>query len=403
MSMEKINDFVDCWAKAINVPVEYANIVKEVIPYLIQKYSSSFPNGITVNQDPYDKYVIKPTNGVYSLEDFFLNRLLRNVWSFQKDSKYKGDYQPSDMSIHFNEEKIRNQLNKVLDTKRSDFNQLKKDAARKVKMHEFEHAFQTRYSNECLDIRYRMAYKNIIDEIRNYKGGKYETITYSYEELKNKNPYANFDKYLSTGFHFSSNNKSIKTYREVKGFDELNEIFNETESLDSAKTTKQGYIQYRDGSYMVVRNAESSNYSITEYGYLLKIILGNQISFIGMYLNPSVVIQIFNETHKDIFKDSFKNNKDPWENLLNQLYKIKQTNDQKEHLFLQEVLAKCMSQKIEKGLITNVDENIMSDALENFKDHCIWGQTREIRESLAHFRILKNSKDKIELQKNKKR
>ena len=360
MNREKINDFVDCWARAINVPSNYANLIKEVIPQLIDKYSSSFPNGITITDDPYDKYVIKANNGVYSLEDFFLNRLLRNVWSFQKDSPFKGDYQPSEMSIHFNEEKIKNQLNKVLDTQRSDFNQLRKDAARKVVMHEFEHALQTRYTNECLDIRFRQAYKKIIDEIRNYKHGKYENITNTYEKLKDKNPYANFDQYISSGFHFSSTNKGIKTYREVKGFDELNEIFNETESLDSANVTKQGYVTYKDGAYRIVRNAESSNCAITEYGYLLKTILGNKLTFTGMYLNPSRAIQFFNDNYNEIFKEKFKNKEDAWTNLLSQLYEIKKYNKESDHLLLQEVLAKCMKQKIEKA-IGKVDKEKMLD------------------------------------------
>ena len=78
MNMERINDYVDCWAKAVNVPKEYSDIVKELIPKLIIKYTPAYIN-VTQREDSYDKYAIKPKNGQYSLEDFFLNRLLRKL------------------------------------------------------------------------------------------------------------------------------------------------------------------------------------------------------------------------------------------------------------------------------------------------------------------------------------
>jgi hypothetical protein len=153
---------------------------------------------------------------------------------------------------------------------------------------------------------------------------------------------------------------------------------------------------------MKVRNAESSNFPITEYGYLIKYLLGNQSTFIGMYLNPSFSIQHFNKEYERIFNETFKNNKDPWENLLNQLYKIKETNSQDDHLLLQEALAKCMRQKVEKGL-GKVNEDVMMSTLEHFKDHCIWGDTSTVICGLPHFHVLKDAKNKIEAQKAQKK
>ena len=74
MNIERINDYIDAYSRAINITPEVTSILKELIPNLVKKYSTTITS-IPVEQDSYDKYVIKPVDGKYSMEDFFLNRL----------------------------------------------------------------------------------------------------------------------------------------------------------------------------------------------------------------------------------------------------------------------------------------------------------------------------------------
>lgn len=405
MNMERINDYIDCWAKAVNVPREYVDEVKELIPKLIIKYTPVISE-ITVEEDKYDKYPIKPKNGSYSLEDFFLNRLLRNVWSFGLTSLYKGDYTPDDLCVSFNEEELRIQLAKFISKDRDDFKELDEIARKKVIMHEFEHALQARFNVSSLDLRYRETYKNIIENIRQIKKGKYADEVYDYEFLRDKDYFGARETYISTGLHYSGTVKGIKTYREVEGFDNLNEIFNESESLEMAGARRQTYRVYNKRHYYEIRNMESSNFPITNYGDLIKLLLGDKTTFKGMYLDASTAFKTFNDRYGDIFKEYFNNDKDAIENLIIELAKIKKSDELKDHLYLQEILSKCMLKKIEHNLSKKVPEKLKEE-LKQFKSYCVWGVDKEARDELKHYHIILKAKklinEQIEKEKNNKK
>lgn len=401
LNKERIDDYIECWGKAIEAPTEYVDIVKELIVNLLEEYSKSF-NEISVLNDDYDKYVIKPNNGKYSLEDFFLNRLLRNVWEVNNNSSSKGTYMPSCMEISFNKEKIKSQLSRHIDASRDDFLLLDDIAKKKVIMHEFEHALQTRFEKGALDLRYRSAYKKIIEEICKCKNGKYKNEINSYESLVSKNPYGDYEEYISCGLHYSGKAKIKKTYRSVKGYDNVTEIFNESESLEMSNAKIQEYKIYDKKFYLRVRNLESSNAFITNYGYLLKSLIGPRTTFIGMYFEPDILFETFNKRYGDVFSNYFQNDKDAYENIILMLDKIKEKDAFDDHLFFQKVLSECLNKKINYNLETSSFETLMSD-VNTFKDNCIWANTSEARESLAHFRILKNIKNNIENKKNNKK
>ncbi|MBO5005757.1 MAG: hypothetical protein J6D03_11220 [Clostridia bacterium] len=165
MDRQKINDYIDAYSKAIQLPDNYTKILKELMPKIIEKYSKTI-SSVSVEQDDYTRYVIKPVNGEYSVEDFFLNRLMRNVWAVDGNSIAKGDFSPTDMRISIDETKLESQLNGRIDESRGDFNEIAEIAKKKVIMHEFEHALQTQYRGESLDFRYRGAYRRIIEEVK---------------------------------------------------------------------------------------------------------------------------------------------------------------------------------------------------------------------------------------------
>ena len=410
MNVEKINDFIDAYSIAIDLSDEHKGILKELIPKLINKYSSQYPS-LSVKDDDYNKYPIKPVNGQYSLEDFFLNRLMRNVWNVGTDTQAKGAYVPSRLSVEFNESELKTQLPKELKNLTGDvFNELDKIARKKVLMHEFEHAMQTRFLKGCLDVRFLGKYKKIIEELRKIKNGKYANEINTYEELKQRETGMMVEPYINTGLRYSGNVSGVETYRNVEGFDNLNEIFNETESLEMAEAKTQEYILYdeknsQNKSFYILKNAESSNWAITNYGNLLKLIVGEKATFEGMYLSPDKFFEMFNNKYNDIFQQEYRNNKSAIENVILQLKKIKdngESTDSKEYkLKLEGTLAKCFERKIENNLGKDDPMKLFRE-VNQFKDNTIWNKDPNVLKNFEHAQILTRIEGKIksEYEKN---
>ena len=219
MNKQKVNDFVDAFCDALSLKQGYRITLKELMENIITKYEKS------VHTIPSDSnvYLIKPTNGAYSVEDFFLNRLMRNVWavSVVDDIDEKGAFTPAYNDIAFNIKKINSQMDKYQDILGNDFMTKRESARKKVVMHEFQHALQTVYTDE-LDMQRRVGYKKISDELKKYP--QYDSILRRYEELPKG--LGDSSKYISTGTHYSSNTNlpSFITYRNNVGMDNFNEI-----------------------------------------------------------------------------------------------------------------------------------------------------------------------------------
>lgn len=397
MNIERINDYIDAYSRAINITPEVTSILKELIPNLVKKYSATITS-IPVEQDGYDKYVIKPVDGKYSMEDFFLNRLFRNVWEVysKTNSVEKGGFEPNYMEIGFNMPLIEKQLVGSINTECEDFKELDAIARKKVIMHEFEHALQTQYSGKALfDIRY----KRIFEEIRKAKDGKYKDETNEYSESVFRNDYGTQETYTHSGLHYSGKNKDVQTYREVSGFDNLNEIFNETEALDMAGARPQVVGRYKNNTYYRIRNVESSNSSITNYGVLLKALLGPKETFIGMYLDPNKMFTEFNKEYNTIFQEAFGNDKSAWENVINQIESIKASDSLEGHLKLDTVLAKCLKLKVEstiqKGNTSPKTLSKMNEIINSFYNNTISSQDESIRKSMEHIQILDSIQERV--------
>jgi len=400
IDIEKINDFIDIYSNTLDLSEEHSNILRELIPSLVEKYKDISPN-ITTQQDDYDKYVIKPKNGEYSMEDFFLNRLMRNVWGVESTltASSKGNYDSTTKKIEFNEEKIKRQLSKVLDTSRKDFDELDSNARKKVKMHEFEHSLQTRFDKGVPNYFLKAHYSKLIEQIKSFKGGKYANEIISIEEIEKLNSPQKAENCLTSGIHCTSEYKPKHgdTYRDlINGEDNLNEIFNETEALEMAKCEKMQTARlYEDGSYYPIRNEESSNSDITNYGNLLKTLIGEKETFIGMYFEPDRMFKIFNERYDDIFQKDFGNHKSAWANVVEQINQIKATNRQENHLKLQTTLAKCLEKRIDKT-IDEKDAKALAKDVMSFRENCIWSKDKNVRDNLEHCQILGSLKERIE-------
>ena len=332
------------------------------------------------------------------MEDFFLNRLFRNVWEVysKTNSVEKGGFEPNYMEIGFNMPLIEKQLVGSINTEREDFKELDAIARKKVIMHEFEHALQSQYSGKALfDIRY----KRIFEEIRRAKDGKYKDETNEYSESVFRNDYGTQETYTHSGLHYSGKNKDVQTYREVSGFDNLNEIFNETEALDMAGARTQVVGRYKNNTYYRIRNVESSNSSITNYGVLLKALLGPKETFIGMYLDPNRMFAEFNKEYNTIFQEAFGNDKSAWANVINQIESIKASDSLEGHLKLDTVLAKCLKLKVEstiqKGNASPKTLSKMNEIINSFYNNTISSQDESIRKSMEHIQILDSIQERV--------
>lgn len=394
MNIEKINDFIDAYSRALELKPRYTRALKELLPKLIQKYSQQIQK-ISDKQDDYDGYIIKPDNGKYSIEDFFLNRLMRNVLSIQVNNipgdNDKGGYHAGAECISFNPSLILRQLDGKLPENMAGLDQIKETAAKKVIMHEFEHALQTQLKrgNGVQHPSDQRIYKKIIDEILKIKNGKYKDKIQTFDEIARRPSTNKMVKH--NGLISSSYSSSI--------IGNTNEIFNETESLEMAGSKVQARVTYADGSYFPIRNAESSNKNITNYGDFIKILVNPKSTFIGMYIEPEMMFKTFNSQYGDIFKEAYGNEKKAWDNLMEQINKIKSTNAKQDHLMLQTILAKCLDKKVEQtiqaGKLTPENLPQIQSAIMTFENNMISHKDKNVRDGLEHIQILESISEKV--------
>jgi len=269
---------------------------------------------------------------------------------------------------------------------------MKSSAMKKVIMHEFEHGLQTRFDNQ-LNVTNRSVYKSISDEL--LKLGKYNDILNSYEILPKS--LSDRNNYLSTGVYYSSYSDSlgIKTYKDVDEYENLNEILNETESLEMANQTLYLNGILENGNYYPLMNPESSNSAITNYGYMIKILLGEQKSFEAMYLNPQILYETFNTKYTDIFQKFYNSNNDAITILFEQLNVIKNLYKTEDILKLNEVFTKCLEYDINNALKANISEDILKSKIENFSKYVVRNNNLEKNKQLNHIKILEDIKSSI--------
>lgn len=399
MNIEKINDVIDAYSRAIEMPSEYSIILKELIPKMIEKYSKQFKE-IPIEQDDSGKYIIKPVDGKYSMEDFFLNRLMRNVLYTKNeyiDGKTKGNYDPGEQALKLDIDLLDRQLDGVLDTNTPNLQELKIIAKKKVIMHEFEHALQTQFRPKAyISAYYEKNYKNICNELAKIKDGKYRSIMHSKSEMKKKLLDANMEV---SGRYSGLKHNGLLEYETTDNhdfYDNINEIFNETEALEMSEAKVQDQKIYPNGIYFTRKNNESSNRNITNYGDLIKVLLGEKWVFRGMYINPQEMFQQFDSRYNDIFQEAFQNNDSAWDTLVEQINKIKQSNLEEDHLKLNFVLSKCFNKKVNKDLKSkDADTKQLIEEFKVFKSRVLNSNDKAIRDNLEHIQILREVRDKI--------
>ena len=113
MNKEKISDFVDVWAETVGLKeTRYINVIKNDILKRCAMYEKEIST-ISTKDDSCDSYIIKPVNESYSLEDFFLNRLMLGLRKIDgvKISSFKNKFGVNPIM------KFKDELNKLVHEK----------------------------------------------------------------------------------------------------------------------------------------------------------------------------------------------------------------------------------------------------------------------------------------------
>lgn len=388
----KIKNFVDIYCDTIKVDSKIRNILLELMQRIVLKYEKIIPY-VPVEIDSSKLYLIKPKNRNYSIEDFFLNRLMRNVSIVTEincknngdicENGTKGFFDPINQEVAFDFKEIDKQLDFNRNFLEKNFKEMKFITQKKVLMHEFEHALQTTY-NDNLEKNIKDKYKILSDNIQ--KKSPYSIFCRKYKELVFED---NDPNYLTCGCCYNYN-----AYGDIKyEFEKLkvfNETLNESECLEMAGQTHNFMVYFKNSSYYLnIKNLESSNSYITNYGFLFKDILGRVNSFRIMYTDPLSMFEKFNSRYNKIFQTVYNSDKDAISILINSLYKIKNTNSFDEHLLISNALTLCLEKNIKD--FYNSPEVSNSDMLASvnlFKQSMIKNDSNNIINELYHIKKL---------------
>ncbi|MCL2438976.1 MAG: hypothetical protein FWD15_00510 [Alphaproteobacteria bacterium] len=397
MDKKKISDFIDAYCDIVKPPkgkVDYNSILKELIANLVRHYSSQGITHVSVKEDDFAYYIIKPVNGKYALEDFFLNRLFFNVRAVGEDgTDAKGQYVPEELTVLLNLDNIDNQFKRqpLLLTRATK--PVRDIAKKKVIMHEFEHGIQSRFSLRKIEDETDSVYFKAAKRVSEMGGGKYKGIINSPSNIKKVGRFLN-SRFINVGLyvpHFSPLAKAAfrKTNGGIKAHIDMNEIFNESESLVMAGAGVQLRRRFDSGNYLNICNNESSNEAITTFGFMLKEVMGARVAFDIMYLDPTEKMAWFNKKFGDIFAASYDKKKTAWENLQAALAKIKTGRAEGDYLVLNAVLAKCLERRVNHQ-IGKVESSELLESVKAFRKYTVDNADPAKRKVLEHFKILQS-------------
>lgn len=315
MNKDKVRKYIQVWLKNIdaeNIPelekdieMNLEDFILDIINNLYSKYSDVIDH-VPVSMDDYNNYIITPTNGSYSLEDFFLNRLMRSVTSIiyrdesntlMPDSHY--DHATREVLI----DKSRMQV-QIKDVKQK----------RKLVAHEFLHGIKTQFYDGYFfqDDRYESMKK----DLRNIFGTTINSFDIEIHEP------GIYDQYKHSGITYSS--RIIKRNPQIN-FDsiELDEILNDKDAMDITNDDYREVHKLSENCYVILNNPESSNTFITNYAHLIERLVDKNTLFVGLYLEPVIFYDKFNSMYTSIFQKHFSSDLSAMELLSMQLKKIK--------------------------------------------------------------------------------
>ena len=202
----------------------------------------------------------------------------------------------------------------------------------------------------------------------------------------------------------------------------LDEIFNESEALEiSNMKTSQFEYNMKHGDKKIY-NYDSSNYKITSYGNMMKIIMGNEKTYRAMYEDSDIIYKFFDQ-FKDISKEVFKTNDTttPLHAILIGLDHVRNNSNMDVANDLDLFFTKCLEKRVYHDLknpnISNDEINRINNYIENFQNQMIRSSNNSLQQEIIINNLKEltkkrsnelnnenhvvNSEPKIEINKNK--
>lgn len=376
---EKINIVLNEIQSVYGLTENTKNMLKDNIIKRASMY-----NGITPNINPEESsIIINPTSTV----DVFLNRLVNNIRVYNLSNSYtppnqlgnKGDYAGGSQTLGLESyNSIKDSVKYKFNNKGVSISNEQLDiCVRKVFNHEIGHALQHSFKGNdgMINNNYNIVVSNLAQkypnmfqvpnkiQIQQINGGV---------KPKESNIYSKLDKQSTL----------------------LDEIFNESEALEISNMKNSQFEYNMKHGNKKIYNYDSSNYKITSYGNMMKIIMGNEKTYRAMYEDSDIIYKFFDQ-FKDISKEVFKTNDTttPMQAVLIGLDEVRNKSNMDVANDLDLFFTKCLEKRVYHDLknpnISNDELNRINNYIENFQNQMIRSSNNSLQQEI----IINNLKE----------
>lgn len=325
---------------------------------------------ITPSINPDETTIIKNSTTV---GDVLINRLINNIRTYSLENTYnpsvreKGTYTSAEQKIHIESYRTVNSINQTKLQRRvtNIDNEMLHRANIKVFNHEIGHALQHSFSgtNGANNEKFMQVVNNLCSKYPEFFQRPINNNV-MIPLQKGMKPIRKNDKYEDIRNFYAKN----------RYLTHLDEIFNEEESLKLTGINKPQFsYDMGSGFYRKIYNYDSSNYRITPYATMMKVILGEERTYRSMYEDSIVAFDFFDQ-FKDysdvILKSSVYSGKATMLNVLDYLEKINNSNSLQYCLELDLFFTVCLEKKVINELknpgLSEIDLDIISKNIDDF-------------------------------------
>lgn len=353
---QKLDIVINEITSVYNLNNEQANLVKQNIIKRVKMYRNMSPN--------FTNDEVKIVANSSDIGDFFINRLVTNIRNYDFDQTYnrdntlKGAYTSKNQALYVGNYKFIEDI--TLDKLKNRIQNVDPEMLRKASLnvfnHELGHALQTsfkgKYGNN--DNKYMQLINNLSTKYPN------EFKLQATEEVLNT-----MQKGMIVTRKDDKSKDARNFYSKNAYITHLDEIFNEDEALRITGVNQPQFsYDMGNGFSKNIYNYQSSNYKITSYGKMMKIVMGEKLTFKAMYEDSIVAYEFFDQ-FKDI-SDKIYHGKPPMFNILESLNKIKSESSLNESLKLDLFLTICLQRRVAHDL---KNPNLTQEDIDKIKNY----------------------------------
>lgn len=353
---QKLDIVINEITSVYNLNNEQVNLVKQNIIKRVKMYRNMSPN--------FTNDEVKIVANSSNIGDFFINRLVTNIRNYDFDQTYnrdntlKGAYTSKNQALYVGNYKFIEDI--TLDKLKNRIQNVDPEMLRKASLNVFNHelghvlqtSFKGKYGNN--DNKYMQLINNLSTKYPN------EFKLQATEEVLNT-----MQKGMIVTRKDDKSKDARNFYSKNAYITHLDEIFNEDEALRITGVNQPQFsYDMGNGFSKNIYNYQSSNYKITSYGKMMKIVMGEKLTFKAMYEDSIVAYEFFDQ-FKDI-SDKIYHGKPPMFNILESLNKIKSESSLNESLKLDLFLTICLQRRVAHDL---KNPNLTQDDIDKIKNY----------------------------------